>query len=152
MEESTTFRHVELHITTIVERSPVYSHLCDGISLVSASPDRVIVHLKLQKKHMNSKGTLHGSVSATLVDFMGGIAIASHDERENTGVSTDMHISFLGSAKENDLVEIEGIVDRCGGTLAYTTATIRKVDQNKGQASGDIIAKGTHTKFVKSRS
>lgn len=103
------------------------------------------VQLLVEARHLNSKQSLHGSVSATLIDFIGGVCIASYDKRDNTGVSTDMHISFVSGAKLGDLLDVEGKVVRCGGTLAYTEATIRKaVDKS-------VVTTGTHTKYVKQR-
>jgi acyl-coenzyme A thioesterase 13 len=85
-------------------------------------------------------------VSATLIDWVGGIAIAAWDNREKAGVSTDIHISYVSSAKEGDSIEIEGKCDKVGGTLAFTTATIWKVVDD---VPGPIVATGSHTKFVK---
>lgn len=82
---------------------------------------------------------------------MGGLAIACYDERENTGVSTDMHISFIGGAKTGDVLDIEGKVEKCGGTLAFTTVTIRKQEDGKPRGHGPLVATGSHTKYVKQR-
>lgn len=147
-----TLQHVDGHVKSLLVKSPLYSHLFSSIRLFSASSGHVVTHLDLGPKHLNSKGSLHGSISATLVDFIGGVAIASYDCRENTGVSTDMHISFVGGAKAGDTLEVEGSVARCGGTLAYTNVSIRKLDSAKGELKGDLVTVGSHTKFVKQKS
>ncbi len=144
-----TLQHAQSHVEFLLENSPLYAHLFGSISVTNASPSRVLVRLPLQQIHLNSKGGLHGSVSATLVDFIGGLAIACSDQRFNTGVSTDMHISFVGSARAGDVLEIEGRAEKVGGTLAFTRATIRK--ESKGGGEGDMVAIGSHTKFVKQR-
>lgn len=141
--------HVQSHVSTLLQKSPLYSHLFSHITIVSARSGHVIAQLALEPLHLNSKGSLHGGVSAALIDFIGGVAIASYDCRDNTGVSTDMHLSFVGGAKTGHVLEIEGNVARCGGTLAFTNAFIRKVDANKGRLQGDMVATGSHTKFVK---
>ncbi|EIW84718.1 thioesterase thiol ester dehydrase-isomerase [Coniophora puteana RWD-64-598 SS2] len=146
-----THAHVQTHINHLLHASPVYGHFFANVSLHSASPGRVVVHLPIERCHLNSKGSLHGAVSATLVDFMGGLAIAAYDSRDHTGVSTDMHVSFLGGAKEGETLEVEGRVDRCGGTLAYTSVVVRKLDGEKGEGRGDVVSMGSHTKFVKQR-
>jgi len=146
-----TYDHCNSHIVFLLGNSPLYRFLLTDIILVTASPGRVVVQLPLGNVHFNSKGGLHGSVSATLVDFIGGVSIASYDERSNTGVSTDMHISYVDSARAGDTIEIEGIAVKVGGTLAYTTATIRKVEEGKEEGEGAVIAIGSHTKFVKQR-
>lgn len=150
-DESACYKHVQTHLNTIVARSPVYSHLFSHIRLVHASPGRVVAVLKVEKHLLNSKDSLHGSVSAALVDFIGGVAIASYDNRDNTGVSTDMNIRFLSGATLDEMLEVEGTVDKCGGTLAYTTATIRK-QQDRGElGTGPVVSIGSHTKYVKQK-
>lgn len=85
-------------------------------------------------------------MTATLIDWVGGLAIAAYDMREKLGVSTDIHISYVSSAKVGDWVEIEGRASKVGGTLAFTTATISKIVEGE---PGPVIAHGTHTKYVK---
>ena len=82
---------------------------------------------------------------------MGGVAIASYDNRNSTGVSTDMHVSFLNGARVGETLEVEGRVDRCGATLAYTSVIIRKLDTEKGESNGVVVTMGSHTKFVRQR-
>ena len=91
---------------------------------------------------MNSKGTLHGTVSVCIIDWAGGLAIASTG-RDKTGLSTDIHTTFTSTAKEGDLLEIEGRVTKLGSSLGFTTIEIRKKD-------GSVVANGTHTKYIKS--
>ena len=126
--------------------SPIYQFLLDDIKLTYASKGVVRAQLPLTKNHVNTHGSIHGSVSATLIDWIGGIAIAAWDNRSKTGVSTDIHICYLGLANAGDIVEIEGKADKVGGTLAFTTATIWKLVDGK---PGPIVATGSHTKYIK---
>lgn len=145
------FAHAESHVEFLLTNSPLYSHLFQNIQVTSASPTKVTCTLELQPHQLNSKGSFHGSCSAALVDFMGGLAIACYDQRQNTGVSTDMHISFIGGAKTGDTLDIEGRVNKCGGTLAFTSVTIRKLEEGKPPGHGALVTTGSHTKFVKQR-
>lgn len=151
MDPAAVHTHCEKHIQFLLENSPIYGFLFRSMTIADASSGRLVTHLTLESQHLNSKGGLHGSVTATLVDFMGGVAIASADLRDSTGVSVDMSMSFLSLARIGDTVEIEGIVDKIGGSLAYTSVTIRKLDESKGQCQGTIVARGSHTKYVKQR-
>ena len=116
--------------------------LLGDIELVSASKGTISARLLVTAIHLNSKGTLHGTVSACLTDWAGGLAIASTG-LEKTGVSTDIHTTFVSTAKEGDWLAIEGRASRVGGTLAYTTVEIRK------ENGGGIVSTGSHTKYVK---
>lgn len=125
--------------------SPIYEFLLSGIVLVSASKGVVTARLSVKPCHLNSKGTLHGTVSACLTDWAGGLAIATYG-REKTGVSTDIHTTFISAAKEGDTLEIEGRANKVGGTLAFTSVEIRKLGEN-GESS--VVSTGSHTKYVK---
>jgi acyl-coenzyme A thioesterase 13 len=126
--------------------SPIYQFLLEDVTFTHASKGLVRARLQLTNNHVNAHGGIHGSVSATIVDWVGGMAIAAWDNRVKTGVSVDIHVTYQSSAKDGDWIEIEGKADKVGGSLAFTSVTIWKVVDGK---PGPIIANGTHTKFVK---
>lgn len=85
------------------------------------------------------------------MDFIGGVAIAAYDCRDSTGVSTDIHVTYLSSAKTGDVIEIEGRAEKVGGSLAFTECVIRKVVPGRGREEWPVVAKGSHTKFVRTK-
>ena len=137
--------HVQKYWATMQKNSPIYEFLLSDISLVSASKGTVSAKLTVKPCHLNSKGTLHGTVSACLTDWAGGLAIATHG-REKTGVSTDIHTTFISTAREGDVLEIEGRANKVGGTLAFTSVEIRKVAED---GASSLVSTGSHTKYVK---
>lgn len=122
-------------------QSPVYAFLLNDIELVSATSGSIVARLPLTDSHINAKGGVHGTVSACLVDWAGGMAIASTGS-EKTGVSTDIHISYVASAKAGDTLEIECKASKVGRTMAYTNVEIRRL------SDGKLVATGLHTKYV----
>lgn len=67
----------------------------------------------------------------------------THDvENLKTGVSVDLHMTFLKGAKENDEIVIQANTIRCGRTLAFLECEIRNKKDNS------LLVKGSHTKFV----
>lgn len=144
--EAETLAHVQQFWQARKPHSPIYQFLLEDIKLTHASKGVVRARLLLSKNHINAHGGIHGSVSATLIDWVGGMAIAASDNRTKTGVSTDIHISYHSSAKDGDWIEIEGRAGKVGGTLAFTTATIWKIVDDQ---PGPIVATGSHTKFLK---
>lgn len=58
------------------------------------------------------------------------------------GVSVDIHVSYLKSAKEGDVVLIEADTIKTGRNLAFLECVL------KHKKDGSIIAKGAHTKYV----
>lgn len=125
------------------ENSPVYTFFFENIEIISAEYGSIVARLPVHKNILNSKNGLHGSVSATIVDWAGGIAIASTG-MEKTGVSTDIHVSYVSSAKLGDLLTIEGKASKVGRNMGFTTVTIYKGEGEDRQ----VVAHGTHTKYI----
>jgi len=142
--------HIENLVRTNLPNSPIYNFLLSDVRIASATKGTVKARLTLTRNHINSGGGIHGAVSAAIVDWAGGMAIATWDLRAKTGVSVDIHIRYLSSAREGDEVEIEGTAEKVGGSLAFTRVVISKVVDG-GAVVGPVIASGTHTKFVKQR-
>ena len=74
------------------------------------------------------------------------MAIASTG-REQTGFSTDIHTTFVSTARLGDWLEIEGRASKVGGALAFTSVEVRRVGE--GDEAGDVVSTGTHTKYVR---
>ncbi|KAF2272225.1 Thioesterase/thiol ester dehydrase-isomerase [Westerdykella ornata] len=146
--DPTTLAHVQFFHSTRLTSSPIYTFLLSSTTLIYASKGTIRARLQLSHNHLNSHSSLHGSVSATIVDWAGGLAIAAYDLRDKTGVSTDIHVSYLGTAREGEVVEIEAQVDKVGKRMAFTNVTIRKVVEGKEEAEWPVVAKGSHTKFL----
>ena len=144
--ETPELAHIQKLVASKLPNSPIYAFLLTPVRIVGASKGHVVARLPLSKNHMNSGGSLHGAVSAAIVDWMGGMAIASWDNREKTGVSVDIHVTYQSGAKIGEVIEIEGIAERVGGSIAFTKISIFKVEEGE---RGKVVATGTHTKYVK---
>jgi acyl-coenzyme A thioesterase 13 len=138
--------HVQRVWNGIRPNSTIYRLLLSELQWVSAAHGRIVARLRLQPVHLNSKRTLHGSVSATIVDWAGGMAIAATGLAK-TGVSTDIHVSYVSAARDGDVIEIEAWVSRVGKSLAYTQVEIRKVGTEPG-VKGPVVCTGSHTKYL----
>ena len=138
---SAELSQVRSYWSNMLPNSPIYTFLLKDIELVSASHGSVKAYLEVKEVHINSKGRLHGVVSTCITDSFGGLAIATTG-LEKTGVSTDIHTTYVSAAKIGDTLEIEAKANKIGRSLAFTSVEIR----HKG---GDIVATGTHTKFIK---
>jgi acyl-coenzyme A thioesterase 13 len=145
MEASTeALAHVQKVWDTMKGNSPIYDFLLADVTIVSATKGQVVAHLKVVDNHVNSRGTIHGAVSASLVDWSGGLAIASHG-LEKSGASVDIHISYIGTAQVGDTLEIESMANKVGRSLAFTTVRISKLVDGK---PGPIVATASHTKYI----
>lgn len=144
-----TKAHVEAVWARIRPSSAIYDFLLSGATITSASRGMVRARLRLTRNHINSRGGLHGSASAALVDWAGSLAVAAWDLRDATGVSADIHVSYLSSAREGDAVDVEGRATKVGGSLAFTSVVISRVGED-GEP-GPVIATGSHTKYVRAK-
>lgn len=98
----------------------------------------------LGKNHVNSRGTIHGAVTAAIVDWSGGLAIATHG-LEKTGASVDIHVTYLSTAKVEETIEIEATANKVGKSMAFTTIRVYKIVD---EVPGAMVATASHTKFI----
>lgn len=136
--------HVQALHARLIENSPIYKILLSNSTLTHVVASEVLITLTLEDVHVNSRGGLHGAVTAALVDFSTGLSISAFDNRSMTGASVDMHISYLSTAAVGDKVEILATAERVGGSIGYTTARISKVVNGERK----LVALGQHTKYV----
>ncbi len=89
----------------------------------------------------NSAAHLRNPFSILQVDWSSGSALSTLSSP--SGVSTDMHVTFLSRAMVGETVTIEGTIDKLGKRLAFTRVEIR--NKSKG---GEVVVVAVHTKFV----
>jgi acyl-coenzyme A thioesterase 13 len=133
---------VKAHWAKKKPASPIYAMFLDKIELVSATSGSIHARLLVEEIHLNSANTLHGAVSATITDWAGTMAVASTGA-EKSGVSTDIHVSYVSSAKAGETIDIHCTASKVGSTMAYTTLEIKRA------SDGKVVATGSHTKFVR---
>lgn len=140
--------HVSSVWATKIHASKPYALLIPGITLTSASVEgRVTGEMTLEPHHVNSLGGIHGTTSAAIVDFAAGMAIVAKSGGEKTGVSTDIHIAYVSSARVGDVIEVECWVNKLGRNMAFTNVEIRKKGGD-GKGGRKVLVTGSHTKYV----
>ncbi|XP_053800344.1 acyl-coenzyme A thioesterase 13 [Vidua chalybeata] len=111
------------------------------MKLQSATPGKVVCEMKVEEEHTNRGGTLHGGLTATLVDVVSTAALL-YTERAAPGVSVDMNITYTSAAKIGEDILITAQILKQGKTLAFATVDLTN------KATGKLIAQGRHTKFI----
>uniref|UniRef100_A0A674HCG6 Acyl-coenzyme A thioesterase 13 n=2 Tax=Taeniopygia guttata TaxID=59729 RepID=A0A674HCG6_TAEGU len=111
------------------------------MKLQSATPGKVVCEMKVEEEHTNRGGTLHGGLTATLVDVVSTAALL-YTERAVPGVSVDMNITYTSAAKIGEDILITAQILKQGKTLAFATVDLTN------KATGKLIAQGRHTKFI----
>ncbi|XP_015363813.1 PREDICTED: acyl-coenzyme A thioesterase 13-like isoform X3 [Diuraphis noxia] len=119
------------------------------VNIISAGNGQCVAEMVVEKEHTNRFGTLHGGFTASAVDVLSSMAVLTHprvvediDSVPNSGVSVDIHISYLNSAKIGDKIVINSETVKLGRNLAFLKVTLFRKDDKV------ILAQGSHTKFV----
>ncbi|XP_068093088.1 acyl-coenzyme A thioesterase 13 isoform X2 [Hyperolius riggenbachi] len=118
-----------------------FDRVLNKVQIVSASPGKLVCELQVAEEHTNRGGTLHGGLTATLVDIVSTVALLN-TERGAPGVSVDMNITYMNAAKIGDSVLITAQILKQGRSLAFATVDLVNKD------TGKIIAQGRHTKHL----
>ncbi|CAK7318065.1 Acyl-coenzyme A thioesterase 13 [Vulpes lagopus] len=121
--------------------APGFDRVLEKVTLVSAAPGKVICEMKVESNHANKYGTLHGGLTATLVDNISTLALLC-TERGVPGVSVDMNITYMSPAKIGEDIVITAHILKQGKTLAFTSVDL----MNK--TTGKLVAQGRHTKHL----
>ncbi|XP_048850476.1 acyl-coenzyme A thioesterase 13 [Brienomyrus brachyistius] len=137
---SLSLTHLKELMRSMVD-SPGFDRVLSKVNIVSASPGKVVCEMKVEEEHANRLGTLHGGLTATLVDVISTTAFM-YTERGLPGVSVDMNITYMNAAKVGDDVFITAQILKQGRTLGFATVDLTS------KATGKLIAQGRHTKYL----
>ena len=102
-------------------------HTWAGMEIVEASPGRVTVAMRVEERHVNLQGFVHGGMLAILADTACGLSIRSAMEPGRLHVTADMDIHFLAPASPGRVLG-RGTAVKVGRSLAFAEASIEDDD------------------------
>ena len=94
------------------------------------------IGLRIEERHINPNGVVHGGVCMTLADHVGGMAVFRSLSEKAPFATISLNCDFLAPAKTGDWIEGWGEVVRRTRTLAFANATIELAGQPIVRASG----------------
>jgi uncharacterized protein (TIGR00369 family) len=110
-----------------------------GYDVVEAESGRVVITMDPTEAHLNPWGTVHGGLTATLLDSCMGLAIQSMLEKGIGSTTLEFKVSLVRAITLNaGGIRAEGQVLNCGRRVG--TAEGRVTD-----AKGRLLAHGTTT-------
>jgi uncharacterized protein (TIGR00369 family) len=113
-----------------------------GYEVVEAESGRVALMIEPTDSHLNPWGTVHGGLTATLLDSCMGLAIQSMLEKGFASTTLEFKISLVRAITlETGRIRAEGNVLSCGSRIG--TAEGRVIDAN-----GRLLAHGTTTCLI----
>src|SRR5215813_5037505 len=108
-----------------------------GYDVSEATNGRVVITAAPTNAHLNPAGTVHGGLSATLLDSCMGLAIQSTLEKGVAQTTVEFKISLVRSiTPETGQIRAEGIVLNCGRRIGIAEGRVT-------DAKGRLLAHGT---------
>jgi uncharacterized protein (TIGR00369 family) len=113
-----------------------------GYDVVEAESGRVVITVSPNESHLNPWGTVHGGLTATLLDSCMGLAVQSTLEKGFGSTTLEFKISLVRAiTTETGEIEAEGKVLNAGRRIG--TAEGRVTDRK-----GRLLAHGTTTCLI----
>lgn len=79
----------------------------------------VSIGIRIEERHLNSRGICHGGFLSTMADLALGYGMLHALKSGGGFVTAHLSLDFAGSAKEGDWVESKVEVQKVGGKLAF---------------------------------
>ena len=95
--------------------------------------------LRVQAKHGNRDGGLHGGVLATLADMAMGYSCSITRQPPLRMVTVSLSIDYAGSADEGDWIEARVDVQKMGRRVSFANCFIWRGEQRIARASGSYL-------------
>lgn len=111
-----------------------------GFVLDEAKPGQVVLRMRVDERHKQVHGVVHGGVIAALADTAGGLATYMACPRGTRVATIEMKINYL-EAVEGGILDAEAKVVRLGAHIAVVDCNVR--DENRR-----LVAKALMTFFV----
>jgi uncharacterized protein (TIGR00369 family) len=97
----------------------------------------VTVTGKVERRHLNINGVVHGGVYATILDTAMGASVVSMLSEEETTATTSLYVEFLRAAREGETLTARGDVLRRGRHIAFAEGNLYGSDGRRfSQARG----------------
>ena len=98
--------------------------------------------LRVEAKHCNARGTVHGGILATLADVALGYALAFSTDPPTGAVTVNLALDYLGAAKKGDWIEARMDFQQMGKRLAFGNCYIAVGGQRIARASAVFLVTG----------
>lgn len=96
----------------------------------------VVIGLRIEEKHLNTRGIAHGGMLVTLADSALGIVIAMARTPPHPMVTVNLTTDFADAARAGDWVEARVDIQKIGRRLAFANCHLWVGDKRILRASG----------------
>ena len=102
----------------------------------------LVLGLRAETKHCNSRGTVHGGILATLADVALGYTMAFSSDPPGNLVTANLSLDYAGTAKAGDWLEARVDIQKQGSRLSFANCYILVNEQRIVRASAVFLAAG----------
>jgi len=102
----------------------------------------LVVGLRVEPKHCNARGTIHGGILATLADVAIGYAMASSTDPPTAAVTANLSLDYAGTAKVGDWIEARVDIQKRGARLAFGNCFLCVGEERIVRASAVFLIAG----------
>lgn len=103
---------------------------------------RLEIGLRVEQKHCNARGTVHGGILATLADVALGYAMAFSTDPPTAAVTANLSLDFAGSARIGDWLQTQVDIQKLGSRLAFANCYITAGGERIVRASAVFLVTG----------
>ena len=100
---------------------------------------QLVVGLRVQGKHTNARGTLHGGVLASIADIALGYGLATSTHPPTSMVTANLSVDFAGSAQIGDWIETTLDIQKIGSRMAFANVYFTLRGERIARASGVFL-------------
>jgi uncharacterized protein (TIGR00369 family) len=104
-------------------------------------PD-LVIGLRVEPKHCNARGTIHGGVLATVADVALGYTMAFSRTPPTALVTSNLSLDFAGTAKIGDWVEAHVDIQKQGSRLSFANCYLTVGEERIVRASAVFLVSG----------
>ena len=97
---------------------------------------------RVEEKHCNARGTVHGGILATLADVALGYTMAYSTDPPTRLVTANLSLDFAGSATIGAWLETAVEIQKQGGRLAFANCYITASGERIVRASAVFMVSG----------
>jgi acyl-coenzyme A thioesterase 13 len=102
----------------------------------------LVLGLRVESKHCNAKGTVHGGILAALADVALGYTMAFSTDPPIALVTANLSLDFAGTAKIGDWLETTVEIQKQGSRLAFANCYISTSGERIVRASAVFLVAG----------
>ncbi|MFC4948150.1 PaaI family thioesterase [Pseudonocardia sp. GCM10023141] len=119
-----------------ISRRSGFLDLIGPLYVDGTDPRSPVYGLRIEEKHANSRGGVHGGVLTTLADLaLGYGAMAAHGTVLNL-LTASLTVDYTGTARVGDWIEARTTLKRMGSRLAFAGCEITNAARPVASCSG----------------